>query len=73
MPAYCTHCGAPVDWVNGATAAQLLGVTEGRVRQLLVAGRFPNAVKYKPPGREAAFWKIPLTDVAAYSLARRTA
>lgn len=71
MKAYCTHCGAPVDWVDGATTARLLKVTEGRVRQLVKAGRFPGAVKYQPPGRERAFWKIPLASVAAMMEQRR--
>lgn len=41
--------------------ARLLGVTVGRVRQLVRAGRFPDAVKV--PGGS---WLIPDSDIADY-------
>lgn len=64
--ARCPYCQQPVDWVNAATAARIIGTTERYVRQLISDGRLHGAVKYKPPGGEPAFWKIPLTSVAAY-------
>lgn len=61
--AACPVCGHDVDWVTANTAAQLLGVTPGRIRQFILAGRLPGAVKYQPPGGINAFWKIPAASV----------
>jgi len=40
--------------------AQVAGVTTGRIRQLRLEGRFPNAVLVE------GTWLIPYTDVKAY-------
>lgn len=40
--------------------AQVVGVTDGRIRQLLLAGRFPNAVKV------TGTWLIPYGDVSTH-------
>lgn len=61
----CPLCGGEVDWVTVQSAARLLRVTPGRIRQLLLEGRFPGAVKYHPGAGIAALWKIPVPAVVA--------
>lgn len=46
-------------WTVSAVATEA-GITEGRVGQLLIGGRFPNAFKLGRP------WLIPDADVKAY-------
>lgn len=61
----CPVCGHDVDWVTVSAAAQLLKVTPARVRQFILKGRLPGAVKYRPGGGIAPLWKIPITSVVA--------
>jgi hypothetical protein len=75
MAAICPMCNGTgeVDWMNARQAAQFLGVSEVRVRQLIADGLLPGAVKYTPPGHTTGYWKIPLASVAARMESRRYA
>lgn len=70
MAANCEWCGAEVDWITVPKAAAVLQVSDRRIRQLLKDGRFPGAVKFRPP-HDVPFWKIPLASVAAFHNTRR--
>jgi excisionase family DNA binding protein len=59
-----THI-TPDDLLSTAEAAEAMGVTEQRIRQLCAAAQFPNAFKV---GRG---WIIPRQDIEAL-LARRS-
>lgn len=63
--AACPVCTHEVGWVTAGTAAAILKVTPARIRQLIDKGRLPGAVKFRPAGGLAAFWKIPEGSVIA--------
>lgn len=66
----CPVCSSPVDWLTVTAAAEVLGVTDGRVRQFVLQGRFPNAVKVHPDSGMQPIWTIPIADVLALKAAR---
>jgi hypothetical protein len=67
--ARCPACGQPTDQVNASTAARILGVTEGYVRQLLAKGRLPNSTKSE--GKQGrGVWQVPLSSLEGYMAAR---
>lgn len=66
----CPICGNDVDWITASAAADLLGVTPGRVRQFIAQGRLPGAVKYHPPAGIPTLWKIPIQSVIGLLEAR---
>ncbi len=66
----CPLCGNDVDWVTVNAVAQLLGIGEARVRQMLAAGDFPGAMLHKPGAGIARLWKVPVQSVIALKEAR---
>jgi len=68
--ARCEACGQPVSWVTASRAAQVLNVTEGRVRKLIADGRLPGSTKSQDwkPGR--GVWMIPIASLEALLAAR---
>ena len=67
---FCSHCGQAVDWLETTRVSKILDVSARSVVRLIAEGRLPGAVKYKPPGREPAFWKIPVSTVINFMRAR---
>lgn len=67
----CPICGNDVDWITASAAAQLLGVSPGRIRQFIARGRLPGAVKYRPGGGIPPLWKIPIASIVALKQARQ--
>lgn len=67
----CPVCGNDVDWVTREQAAQLLGVSVGRVSQFIKANRLPGSVKYQPHSNMHAFWKVPIDSLMALINSRR--
>jgi len=51
-------------------AAEVCGVSRSRIRRLLDAGAFPNAVQEDTPGKgtSAQVWRVPLADLQAAGL-----
>ena len=67
----CPVCGNDVDWVTREQAAQLLGVSVGRVSQFIKSGRLPGSVKFQPHSNMHAFWKVPIDSLLALINSRR--
>lgn len=67
----CPVCNNEVNWVTREQAAQLLGVSVGRVSQFIKAGRLPGSVKFQPHSNMHAFWKVPIDSLTALINSRR--
>lgn len=59
------------DWMDTEQAAKLGGVSGARIRQLLLDGRFPGAVRIGPERR--GVWMIPRAEVEAWAKSERKA
>jgi excisionase family DNA binding protein len=53
------------DYVDSKQAAQMLGVSDARVRQLIIAGTLP-AIKVGGEGRRGS-WLIKIEDIENYT------
>jgi hypothetical protein len=60
-----------VPWVTAQRTASIIQRSDRRARQLLEAGRFPNAVKYVDDWSGVETWHVPLADIDAYLKSRR--
>ncbi len=58
----CPYCGHEIDWLTTTMVADLLGVDDSRVRQMVRDGRFPGAER-APGIHKNGMWKIPASAV----------
>ena len=67
----CPVCGQEVNWVTVSQAADVLGVSDGRILQFIKQGRLPNSQKHRPKYGMQTLWKIPIPSLMALHQMRR--